>query len=154
MSQIGNVCVYFAFFLSLYTVAAALIGIKFRNRDLVESSRNSAISIFILLLIACGSLIYELTHLNFSLRYVALNTSTDLPMIYRITALWGGQAGSLLLWCFILSIYGAIVVFISNKRDLSFNPYVTAVMFSVLAFFLYLITFVEKRIQKVKSQSF
>ncbi|MGI9553281.1 MAG: heme lyase CcmF/NrfE family subunit [Thermodesulfobacteriota bacterium] len=149
MSQIGNVSVYFAFFLSLYTVASALIGVRFRNRDLVESSRNSAVSILILLFIACASLVYELTHLNFSLRYVALNASTDLPMIYRFTALWAGQAGSLLLWCFVLSIYAAIVVIISNKRDLSFNPYVTAVMFSVLTFFLYLITFVENPFAKL-----
>ena len=149
MWQIGNVSVYFAFFLSLYTVASALIGIRFRNRDLIESSRNSALSIFVLLLIACGSLLYELTHLNFSLRYVALNTSTDLPMIYRFTALWAGQAGSLLLWCFILSIYAAIVVFIANKRDLSFSPYVTVVTFSILTFFLYLISFVENPFQKM-----
>jgi len=149
MSQIGNITVYFAFFLSLYTVAASIVGVKFRNRDLVASGRNSAISIFILLLIACGSLVYELTHLNFSLRYVALNTSTDLPMIYRFTALWAGQSGSLLLWCFVLSLYAAIVVLISNKRDLSFNPYVTAVMFTILTFFLYLITFVENPFQKL-----
>lgn len=143
MYQIGNVCVYFAFFLSLYTVASSLIGARYKHRDLVESGRNSAISIFILLIIVSLSLVYELVNTNFNLRYVALNTSTDLPTIYRFTALWAGQAGSLLLWCLVLSFFSSIVVFFSNKRDLDYQPYVVVVLYTVLAFFLYLITFVE-----------
>ncbi len=143
MYQIGNVCVYFAFFLSLYTVASSLIGARYKHRDLVESGRNSAISIFILLIIVSLSLVYELINTNFNLRYVALNTSTDLPTIYRFTALWAGQAGSLLLWCLVLSFFSSIVVFVSNKRDLDYQPYVVVVLYTVLAFFLYLITFVE-----------
>ncbi len=143
MYQIGNVCVYFAFFLSLYTVASSLIGARYKHRDLVESGRNSAISIFILLIIVSLSLVYELINTNFNLRYVALNTSTDLPTIYRFTALWAGQAGSLLLWCLVLSLFSSIVVLVSNKRDLDYQPYVVVVLYTVLAFFLYLITFVE-----------
>lgn len=148
MWQIGNVSVYFAFFLSVYTVVAALAGARFRREDLVKSSANSALSIFVLLLIACFSLVYELVNLNFSLRYVALNTSTDLPMVYRFTALWAGQAGSLLLWCFVLSLYSAIAVFRSGNKRPFFDPYVTAVLFSILTFFLYLITFVENPFQQ------
>jgi len=143
MYQIGNVCVYFAFFLSLYTVAASLIGARYRNRDLIESGRNSALSIFILLIIVSASLVYELINTNFNLRYVALNTSTDLPTIYRFTALWAGQAGSLLLWCLVLSLFSSIVVMFSNKRDIDYQPWVVVVLYTVLAFFLYLITFVE-----------
>ena len=143
MYQIGNVCVYFAFFLSLYTVASSLIGARYKHSGLVESGRNSAISIFILLIIVSLSLVYELVNTNFNLRYVALNTSTDLPTIYRVTALWAGQAGSLLLWCLVLSFFSSIVVFFSNKRDLDYQPYVVVVLYTVLAFFLYLITFVE-----------
>lgn len=148
MWQIGNVCVYFAFFLSVYTVVASLAGARFKREDLVKSSVNSSLSIFVLLLIACFSLVYELINLNFSLRYVALNTSTDLPVIYRFTALWAGQAGSLLLWCFVLSLYSAIAVFRSGNKRPFFDPYVTAVLFSILAFFLYLITFVENPFQQ------
>ena len=143
MYQIGNVCIYFAFFLSLYTVAASIIGAKYKNRDFIQSGRNSAISIFILLIIVSLSLVYELVNTNFNLRYVALNTSTDLPTIYRFTALWAGQAGSLLLWCLVLSLFSSIVVFVSNKRDMEYQPYVLVVLYSVLSFFLYLITFVE-----------
>jgi len=143
MYQIGNVCIYFAFFLSLYTVAASIIGAKYKNKDFIQSGRNSAISIFILLIIVSLSLVYELVNTNFNLRYVALNTSTDLPTIYRFTALWAGQAGSLLLWCLVLSLFSSIVVFVSNKRDMEYQPYVLVVLYSVLSFFLYLITFVE-----------
>jgi len=143
MYQIGNVCIYFAFFLSLYTVASSLIGARYKNKDLIESGRNSAISIFILLIIVSLSLVYELINTNFNLRYVALNTSTDLPTIYRFTALWAGQAGSLLLWCLVLALFSSIVVLVSNKRDIDYQPYVVVVLYTVLAFFLYLITFVE-----------
>ncbi len=148
MWQIGNAALYFAFFLSLYTVVASLIGIRFKNGNIIESGKNSALSIFILLFISCGALVYELIDLNFSLRYVVLNTSTDLPIIYRFTALWAGQAGSLLLWGFILSAYSAIAVFKFGKRGSLFNSHFAVVAFSILAFFLYLVTFVENPFQK------
>ena len=55
-----------------------------------------------------------LTH-DFSLTYVASHTSANMPKIYVFTAFWGGQAGSMLFWALILSVYSAIAIW--SVRD-------------------------------------
>ena len=125
MADIGSVSVYFAFFLALYTIFSSIYGIRSSNRDFLKSSNNSVHAISALLIIATICLLHELYYLNFNLKYVALNTSTDLPIIYRITALWAGQAGSLLLWCLILSIYTSLVTFYSLSQKRLLKPYVS-----------------------------
>ncbi|NIP29946.1 MAG: heme lyase CcmF/NrfE family subunit, partial [Candidatus Dadabacteria bacterium] len=60
-----------------------------------------------------------------------------------------GQAGSLLLWSFILSVYTAIVVFQNKSKDRDYQPYVNATLASVLLFFLLLIAFVENPFEKL-----
>jgi len=149
MSETGTISILLAFAITVYGAVASIVGAKTKNRDLIRSSENTAIAICVLLLIATISLVHGLINLDFSLKYVALNASTDLPMIYRVTALWAGQAGSLLLWCFILSIYVAIVVYQNSKARKLMTPYVNATLFSVLIFFLILIAFVESPFEKL-----
>ncbi len=149
MSETGTISILLAFAITVYGAVASIVGAKTKNRDLIRSSENTAIAICVLLLIATISLVHGLINLDFSLKYVALNASTDLPMIYRVTALWAGQAGSLLLWCFILSIYVAIVVYQNCKARKLMTPYVNATLFSVLIFFLILIAFVESPFEKL-----
>lgn len=149
MDQIGSVSVLFALVLSVYVLISSIFGARNKNRNLVESGVNAALSVFILLLIATGCLLNELFTLNFSLKYVALNTSTDLPNIYRFTALWAGQAGSLLLWCLVLSFYAFIVVIVGKKKPIDYQPYVTSVVFAVLVFFIFLISFIENPFEKL-----
>ncbi|NIT14864.1 MAG: heme lyase CcmF/NrfE family subunit, partial [Candidatus Dadabacteria bacterium] len=149
MSETGSISILLAFGLSLYAVAASVIGAKTKNRELIKSSENCAIAICALLFIATISLVHGLINLDFSLRYVALNTSTDLPIIYRFTALWAGQSGSLLLWSFVLSVYIAIVVYQNSKHRKLLTPYVNSVLFFVLAFFLLINVYVESPFEKL-----
>ncbi|MGH7884494.1 MAG: cytochrome c biogenesis protein CcsA, partial [Thermodesulfobacteriota bacterium] len=149
MSEIGSISVLLSFFISIYSLVFSIIGVKKRNRNFVKSAENGLIAIFILLLFAGGSLIYELVKLNFSLKYVALNTSTDLPFIYKISSLWAGQAGSLLLWCIILSGYTAVVVIQNKNKDRDFQPYVNATLAFISIFFLFLITYIENPFEKL-----
>jgi len=149
MSETGTISILLAFAVCVYGAVASIVGAKTKNRDLIRSSENTAIAICVLLLIATVSLIHGLVNLDFSLKYVALNTSTDLPMIYRFTALWAGQAGSLLLWSFVLSIYIAIVVYQNGRARKLMTPYVNATLFTVLIFFLILNAFVESPFEKL-----
>ncbi len=52
---------------------------------------------------------------DFSLRYVAENTNSLLPMVYRFTAVWGAHEGSLLLWALILALWTAAVARFSQR---------------------------------------
>lgn len=149
MVEIGSVSVLLSFLVSVYVLAASLYGVKARRRDFVKSAENGAIAVFVLLLIATGALLYLLINLDFSLKYVALNTSTDLAVIYRITSLWAGQAGSLLLWCLVLAFYTALVVIQGRNKNRELMPYVTATLSVVLIFFIFIIGFVESPFEKL-----
>ena len=65
---------------------------------------------------------YQLIISNFDIDYVARYTSIETPTIYKISALWAGQSGSLLFWLFILSIFSTITN-IQNQEleDLPFD---------------------------------
>ncbi len=149
MSETGSISIFLAFIISIYTVIASIVGAKTQKRDLIRSAENGALAVTLLLIIATVSLIHALVNLDFSLKYVALNTSSDLPIIYRITALWAGQAGSLLLWCLVLSIYTALVVILNRRKSRQIMPYVLASLSFVATFFILLIAFVESPFEKL-----
>ncbi len=148
MVETGTISIFLAFILSLYVVFASIIGAKTRRSDFIKSAENGLLAVCFLLIIAAVSLIHALLTLDFSLKYVALNASSDLSSIYRVTALWAGQAGSLLLWCLILSIYTSFVV-IDNRRRGKSIPYVLATLAAVATFFLFLVGFVESPFERL-----
>ena len=71
-------------------------------------------------------------------------SSTTLPTIYKITSLWGGQQGSLLLWTLLLSTFTSIVAFQNRRRNPEIAPYALAVMAIVAVFFLGMLNFVTR----------
>ncbi|MCK5392501.1 MAG: heme lyase CcmF/NrfE family subunit, partial [Deltaproteobacteria bacterium] len=117
MVETGNISIFLALIISTYVLVASIYGVKTRKWDFVRSAENGALAVCFLLIIATLALVYSLLNLDFSLKYVALNTSTDLATIYRFTSLWAGQAGSLLLWCLVLSVYTVVVVLQSRNKD-------------------------------------
>lgn len=151
MVETGKISVILAFAISIYVVFASVYGARSGKSDFVKSARNGVYAVFFLLLIATAALLHALVNLDFSLKYVALNTSKDLHVIYRITSLWAGQAGSLLLWALILSIYSALVVLDTRSRSRLLMPYVVAVLAAISVFFTFIIGFVESPFETLPS---
>jgi len=149
MVETGNISIFLALIISIYVLVASIYGVRTRKWDFVRSAENGAIAVCFLLIIATIALVHSLINLDFSLKYVALNTSTDLATIYRFTSLWAGQAGSLLLWCLVLSVYTAIVVLQSRNKDRQLMPYVLATLTTVSIFFIFVITFIESPFEKL-----
>jgi len=87
-------------------------------------------------------LLNELIQSNFDVDYVAHYTSLETPLLYKVTALWAGQAGSLLFWLFILSIYCLIVLFQNRNKYTQLMPWVILVLVSIQFFFLIITNFV------------
>ncbi|HLF67688.1 MAG TPA: cytochrome c biogenesis protein CcsA, partial [Gammaproteobacteria bacterium] len=71
---------------------------------------------FVFLLISFFVLEYAFITDDFSITYVSAHSHTDLPLMYRVSALWGGHEGSLLLWVLMLSGWGAMVAI--KRKDL------------------------------------
>ncbi|MGQ0794314.1 MAG: heme lyase CcmF/NrfE family subunit [Deltaproteobacteria bacterium] len=149
MVETGNISIFLAFVISVYTLVASAVGAKTNRRDLVKSAEHGAYAMWFLLTIASISLVHALVTRDFSLKYVASNTSRDLSTVYTVTAFWAGQAGSLLLWAWILSIYTALVVLLNRGKSRLMMPYVLATLAGVSCFFIYLIAFVESPFEKL-----
>src|SRR5450432_2583560 len=142
MENIGALAILLAFFFAIYAVIGSVIGKLRKNQFLVVSAERAVYSIWILLTVASGILIYSLLTGDFRLGYVAAHTDASMSKIYKFTAWWGGQEGSLLLWSWLLASYSAVVVFMNRRKFRDMMPWVTAVLMSTETFFLMLIAFV------------
>src|SRR5579883_2308461 len=142
MENIGALSILLAFCLAVYAVIGSVIGRVKKNPFLVVSAERAVYSVWILLTTASGLLIYSLIQGDFRLGYVASHTDQSMPAIYKFTAWWGGQEGSLLLWAWLLSTYSAIVVFTNRRKFRDMMPWVTAILMATETFFLILISFV------------
>jgi cytochrome c-type biogenesis protein CcmF len=120
----------------LYALIAAVLGARLRRASFVESAERAVIVFYFLVVTATGVLIHALIVHDFSLEFVAHYSSTTLPLQYCITALWGGQAGSMLFWLFILGTYSMVVLVQNQNKNRILMPYVIAVLMGISIFFL------------------
>lgn len=78
---------------------------------------------------------------DFRFHYVASYSSIALPLFYKLTTIWAGQAGSLLFWGWILSIYSVLVLYFYRKDYNHEMPFVMGILMSVLVFFTAMVVF-------------
>lgn len=143
IADLGYAAMFIALIAALYTIGAAIYGTKQNDFRWVESGRNATVITFPLLLLACLLLIILMLRDDYSIEYVWRVTSRETPTYLKITALWGGQAGSLLFWNLLLAAFTAAAMLRKwhNHRDLM--PYALVVASITQIFFLGLICFVE-----------
>ena len=131
------------FLAALYAVFAALYG-GLRNRAAwVESARLATLLSFPLITLLVAVMEYLLVTNNYQTEFVYNVTSNSMPLYLKMTALWGGQAGSLVFWSWLLSGFATAVTLKKWDRDREFLPWVILVVMVTLAFFLSLSLFAE-----------
>ncbi|MBK7926563.1 MAG: heme lyase CcmF/NrfE family subunit [Bryobacterales bacterium] len=141
MENLGALSLILAFCFSIYAIFGSVVG-KWKQRPfLVKSAERAVIAQWALQTLASGLLVYALMTHDFRLSYVASHVNTAMPTLYKFTAWWGGQEGSLLLWSWILACYSAIVVWQNRKKFREMMPWVTATLMVTQAFFLLLIVY-------------
>ena len=128
---------------SIYGSVAAIYGVRKNDHAWVESARTAMLLTFPLLTLSSLSLVYLLATEQFQVEYVALVSSTSMPMYLKITALWGGQSGSLLFWAWLMAGFASAVTLRKWDRDRELLPWVIVVSLVTLAFFLVMIVFFE-----------
>src|SRR5229473_2335213 len=141
MENVGALAILLAFCLAVYAMLASVIGRLRRNVFLTVSGERAVYSAWFLVTVASGILIYALMNGMYAIRYVAAHTDDGMSAIYKFTAWWGGQEGSLLLWSWLLATYAAVVVFRTRHKFRDMMPWVVGIMSATLSFFLFLITF-------------
>lgn len=124
-----------------YTFAVSLVaGATGRVRTL-QAARFGAYGTVTLVFTAVLALAYAFVSHDFRIRYVAHYSDRSMPIHYLLTALWGGQDGSLLWWLFLMSIYIGVCTFAMGKKWLQLQPYVIATQMGIVIFFCILMTF-------------
>ncbi len=142
MENLGSLAVLLAFCVAIYAVAASVVGRLKRKPFLIVSGERAIYAVWVLLTLASGVLVYGLITGDFRFSYVAQHSNRSMPLLYKFAAWWGGQEGSLLFWSWLLSTYGAVVVFTNRRKHRDMMPYVVAILGSVQTFFLILNNFV------------
>ncbi|MBW8011244.1 MAG: heme lyase CcmF/NrfE family subunit [Chloroflexi bacterium] len=149
VADVGYGALVITFLLCFYGIGAAIYGVKKKEQSWVESARHAMLLSLPLLTISALSIINLLVTDQFQVAYVASVTNRSMPTYLRVTALWGGQEGSLILWVWLLSAFASAVMLRDWKRDREFLPWVIIVCLVTLGFFLILIIFVENPFAKM-----
>ena len=147
MENLGSLAILLAFCVAMYAVVASVLGGVRHKPFLVVSGQRAVYSVWVLITIASGILVYSLMTGDFRFAYVAEHSNRSMPTLYKFAAWWGGQEGSLLFWSWLLSTYAAVVAFTNRRKHRDMMPYVVAVLATVQTFFLILNNFIANPFQ-------
>src|SRR5580700_1928148 len=142
MENVGSLALLLAFCVAVYAVVASVAGRLKRKPFLIVSGERAVYSVWALISIGSGILVYGLVTGDFRFSYVAQHSNHSMPLLYKFAAWWGGQEGSLLFWSWLLSTYSAVVVFTNRRKHRDMMPYVVGLLMCVQTFFLVLNNFV------------
>lgn len=143
IANIGYGILVVSLIVSLYGIIAAAYG-SLKNRVAwVESARTAMLLTFPLVTLVVIVIEIALVSGNYQMELVYNTSSSSMPLYLKMTALWGGQAGSLVFWSWLMSAFATAVTLRKWERDREFLPYVIIVSLVTLTFFLALSVFVE-----------
>jgi cytochrome c-type biogenesis protein CcmF len=138
--EIGNIALTLALVLSILLAVYPLWGAHRQHDTLMATAKPLAIGLFVFTLIAYLCLTYAFVTDDFSVEYVAQHSNSQLPLVYKITAVWGGHEGSFLLWVLMLSIWTVAVAIFSRGIPLTMVARVLSVLGMVgIGFYLFML---------------
>ncbi|MCC6955326.1 MAG: heme lyase CcmF/NrfE family subunit [Anaerolineales bacterium] len=149
IADLGFGALVITFVISVYGAAAAIYGGIKAKPEWVESARLAMLLTFPLISIAALSLIYLLVNGHYEIEYVSSVTSNSMPYYLKVTALWGGQAGSLVFWSWLMSAFASAVTLRKWDRDREFLPWVIVVSLITLSFFVMLVLLFENPFARI-----
>ncbi|MBW2382062.1 MAG: heme lyase CcmF/NrfE family subunit [Deltaproteobacteria bacterium] len=149
MADVGLYAIRLALLIAGVGIAAGLYAGTTRRRDFGGVAERSVYLVFGFQGLAMGALFWALASNDFTLSYVARHSARSMGLEYRLGALWGGQAGSLLLWSFLLLAFGSAGVFANRHTHRKLIPWVSVCLLANAAFFLVLLNFLDNPFQRL-----
>ena len=141
MILIGELSLWVALLMAAWSATVSFAGGSFRRSDLVDSGVRGLYVTSGMVLLASIGLWTALLSRDYSLEYVASHINTAMPNVYIFTAFWSGQAGSMLFWALILSMYSTIAIASSRRRAPELTPWAAGTLSAILLFFIATICF-------------
>jgi cytochrome c-type biogenesis protein CcmF len=135
INSVGLVTLVLSIIVSLYALYAALRGRNNLQSPWLASARRAAIAVFPLLTVSIVATVYNLVTGGFQVNYVYQTSALDMPTFLKVTALWGGQQGSILFWTWLMAAFAAAVMVRKWDSDRPLMPWVIVVTVGTILFF-------------------
>ena len=149
ITDLGYVAMVLALVLAVYGIVASVLGARRNVTELINSGRNAVYVVGLLVLFAAAVLWRALLTNNFQLEFVAQHSERALPVAYKFSALWGGQAGSLTFWTLIACGFAVSATWFFRNQAPSLKPYINAVLLLNIAFFTTVVLFAANPFAKL-----
>jgi cytochrome c-type biogenesis protein CcmF len=144
---------HFALALAMAVAAAQallpLVGAARRDATLVAFARPAALVQLLLVTLAFGALVHLYVVSDFSVANVAANSHQSKPLVYRISGAWGNHEGSLVLWVWILALFGAAVAAFGDNLPATFRARVLGVQALIGVGFLAFLLFTSNPFERL-----
>lgn len=147
--EFGHFSVFTALMVTAFQALAPWLATRLRVPVLAHSGTQASYIILVLLSIGAGTLMHAFVTADFSVRYVAQHSNTQLPLLYKVTAFWGGHEGSLYLWAWVLSVFSVILAVQGKKRFPQRLPVLLSVQAWLMLGFLGLILFLSNPFERL-----
>jgi cytochrome c-type biogenesis protein CcmF len=149
MATFGSLSLLIALALAAYNLFAGAVALRLiatgqpasiAPERLADTARRAGIAAFVAVTTAAFALVWSVFTNDFSITYIMEHSNRALPGAYKFAALWSGQEGSLLLWCWLLAAYG-FVLRLRHKTDVKLYAYAGTIMAGIQVFFLSVVNF-------------
>jgi len=138
--ELGHLSLIIGLAFAFLLASVPLIGVARKDQYLVRYAWPLSYGMFFFIFLSVVVLGYSFAIDDFSVAYVAHHSNSQLPIFFKIAAVWGGHEGSLLFWVFALSCWAAAVAFFSKGLEEVFTARVLAVLAMItIGFTLFMI---------------
>jgi cytochrome c-type biogenesis protein CcmF len=141
ITEIGHFALVLALCVALLQASLPLYGAARGDGLMIAWARPAALAQFLFIAIAFVALMHAYAVSDFSLANVAANSNSTKPLLYKLTGVWSNHEGSMLLWVFILTLFGAAVALFGRNLPPTLRARVLAVQAMIAVGFLVFILF-------------
>ncbi len=147
--EIGHFALSLALIVALVQSVLPTIGIRKGYANWISLARPAAGAQFLLVAIAFACLTYAFINDDFSVKLAATHSNSQLPLLYKVSGVWGSHEGSLLLWALMLAGWTLAVAVLGGSMPKQIQAQVLAVMGMISIGFLMFMLFTSNPFERL-----
>jgi cytochrome c-type biogenesis protein CcmF len=135
IAELGHYALMLALGLALIQGSMPIVGTRTDDQSLVSIAAPAALAQFAFVALSFAALATCYVTSDFSVLNVYENSNSAMPLMYRLTSVWGNHEGSMMLWVFILALFGALVAAFGGNLPVKLKANALAVQAWIAAAF-------------------
>ncbi|MBX7142889.1 MAG: heme lyase CcmF/NrfE family subunit [Oligoflexia bacterium] len=152
MAEFGHFAQCLAWLIAVVCVLGGFYGAARGKLAWYQTTRAGTFLVFVASFCALGALAFAFVQDDYTNQYVWQHSNKEMAAAYKITAIWGGMDGSMLLWAALLSLAGALVAWRAPTYPQMLMRWVLPVVNSTSLFFLSVVVFLTNPFRYLKSE--